>query len=171
MVVAGGGLAGICAAVAAERLGLRIAFIENRPVLGGSASSEIRVNPIGKTEFPPYPRNGEIVRDLLHREPQKSYSEDLKQTDIKRQQIVTNEKNITLLLNTHATEVHMDRGRIQSITCMNVKTGERLNSRRRSSSIALMMERSATWLARSSVWAAKDEASSMNRLRLRNRTP
>lgn len=43
IAVIGGGLAGTCAAIAAARLGRRVALVNNRPVLGGNASSEIRV--------------------------------------------------------------------------------------------------------------------------------
>ena len=43
-VVVGGGIAGICAAVTAARLGLKVALINDRPVLGGNNSSEIRVH-------------------------------------------------------------------------------------------------------------------------------
>jgi hypothetical protein len=40
-VVVGGGLAGVCAAISAARQGLSVALINNRPVLGGNASSEV----------------------------------------------------------------------------------------------------------------------------------
>ena len=43
VVVAGGGMAGVCAVIAAARLGVRAALIQDRPVLGGNASSEMRV--------------------------------------------------------------------------------------------------------------------------------
>ena len=43
LVVVGGGVAGISAAVAAARLGLKVALVQNRPVLGGNNSSEVRV--------------------------------------------------------------------------------------------------------------------------------
>lgn len=46
LVVVGGGLAGVCGALAGRRLGLSVAIIQDRPVFGGNASSEIRV-PIG----------------------------------------------------------------------------------------------------------------------------
>ncbi|MFJ1927569.1 MULTISPECIES: FAD-dependent oxidoreductase [unclassified Streptomyces] len=49
IVVVGGGLAGVCAAVAAARLGRRVALIHNRPVLGGNSSSEVRVWVCGAT--------------------------------------------------------------------------------------------------------------------------
>ena len=41
--VVGGGLAGLCAAVAAARRGVKTALVQERPMLGGNASSEIRM--------------------------------------------------------------------------------------------------------------------------------
>jgi hypothetical protein len=49
VVVIGGGLAGVSAAVAAARLGSRVSLITNRPVLGGNSSSEVRVWVVGAT--------------------------------------------------------------------------------------------------------------------------
>src|SRR5690606_17190703 len=49
LVVVGGGLAGLCAAVAAAREGVRVAIVQDRPVYGGNSSSEIRVVPYGTT--------------------------------------------------------------------------------------------------------------------------
>ena len=43
LLVVGGGLAGVAAAVEAARNGLRVALMQDRPVLGGNASSEIRM--------------------------------------------------------------------------------------------------------------------------------
>ncbi|MGV2787900.1 FAD-dependent oxidoreductase, partial [Clostridium perfringens] len=42
ITVIGGGLAGVCAAVAAARLGQTVSLVNNRPVLGGNSSSEVR---------------------------------------------------------------------------------------------------------------------------------
>ena len=39
--VVGGGIAGICAAIAAARNGAKVVLMHERPVLGGNASSEI----------------------------------------------------------------------------------------------------------------------------------
>src|SRR5664280_1736021 len=47
LVVVGGGMAGSTAAISAARLGLKVALIQDRPVLGGNSSSEIRVSPVG----------------------------------------------------------------------------------------------------------------------------
>jgi hypothetical protein len=52
IVVIGGGIAGLCAALAAARSGCRTALISDRPVLGGSASSEIRVTPSSANHSP-----------------------------------------------------------------------------------------------------------------------
>lgn len=49
ITVVGGGLAGVCAAISAARLGKRVALINNRPVLGGNSSSEVRVWVCGAT--------------------------------------------------------------------------------------------------------------------------
>lgn len=51
VVVVGGGLAGVCAAIAAARKGARTAIIQNRSMFGGNASSEIRMHIVG-CEFP-----------------------------------------------------------------------------------------------------------------------
>lgn len=47
IVVVGGGMAGLCAAIAAAREGSSVALVHNRPVLGGNASSEIRMHIVG----------------------------------------------------------------------------------------------------------------------------
>src|SRR5688572_26308090 len=49
ITVVGGGLAGVCAAVAAARLGQKVSLVQNRPVLGGNSSSEVRVWVCGAT--------------------------------------------------------------------------------------------------------------------------
>lgn len=54
LVVAGGGIAGMCAAAAAARNGLKVALVNDRPVLGGNNSSEIRVHLGGYVEMEPY---------------------------------------------------------------------------------------------------------------------
>ncbi len=50
LVVVGGGLSGLCAAIAAARRGVQVALIQERPVLGGNSSSEIRVHPVGASQ-------------------------------------------------------------------------------------------------------------------------
>lgn len=50
LLVVGGGLAGTCAAIAAARQGVSVVLIQERPVLGGNSSSEIRVHPVGASQ-------------------------------------------------------------------------------------------------------------------------
>ncbi|MGN6698044.1 MAG: FAD-dependent oxidoreductase, partial [Thermomicrobiales bacterium] len=50
LVVVGGGLAGVCAAIAAARQGVRVALVQERSVLGGNSSSEVRVHPVGASQ-------------------------------------------------------------------------------------------------------------------------
>jgi glycine/D-amino acid oxidase-like deaminating enzyme len=64
LVVVGGGIAGCCTAISAARLGSRVALIQNRPVLGGNNSSEVRVGLSGLIHQPPYPRLGDLVDEL-----------------------------------------------------------------------------------------------------------
>lgn len=63
-VVVGGGYAGMCAAVAAARRGVKTALVQDRPVFGGNASSEVRVGPIGKMGLEPFPRNSDHAYEL-----------------------------------------------------------------------------------------------------------
>ena len=68
LVVVGGGIAGTSAALSAARLGLRVALLQDRPVLGGNNSSEVRVWLNGGINLPPYPRIGDIVAELEPRQ-------------------------------------------------------------------------------------------------------
>ena len=47
LVIVGGGIAGTCAAVTAARQGLKVVLVQDRPVLGGNASSEVRLWVLG----------------------------------------------------------------------------------------------------------------------------
>ena len=53
LVVVGGGIAGMCAAATASRLGCKVALINDRPVLGGNNSAEVRVHLGGHIEVGP----------------------------------------------------------------------------------------------------------------------
>lgn len=122
-VVIGGGVAGICAAVQAARLGSKVALIQNRPVLGGNSSSEVRVSTTGSTFVNRYPSIGKIVREIDNQEagmggPPGLYKDDL------RKNVVLNEKNITLLPNLHLYDVVMDKNRIKGVRAVNVTTLE-----------------------------------------------
>ena len=65
LIVSGGGLAGTCAAIAAARNGVKVALVQDRPVLGGNGSSEVRVWPEGHTNKELFPHIGDIVNEIL----------------------------------------------------------------------------------------------------------
>ncbi|MHC4170831.1 MAG: FAD-dependent oxidoreductase, partial [Planctomycetota bacterium] len=104
LVVVGGGIAGTCASINAARRGVKVALIQDRPVLGGNNSSEVRVWLGGNTNYEPYPRIGDIVAEL---EPARrahygaTNTADLYE-DQRRIDLVRAEKNITLFLNYRA---------------------------------------------------------------------
>ncbi len=64
LAVVGGGMSGICTAIAAIRTGSRVVLIQDRPVLGGNNSSEIRVGLGGFAQVEPYPNLGRVVTEI-----------------------------------------------------------------------------------------------------------
>lgn len=67
LVVCGGGMSGICAALAAARNGVKTALVHNRSVLGGNASSEIRIHISGASDSQKKPEleEGGILYELM----------------------------------------------------------------------------------------------------------
>ena len=125
LVVVGGGIAGTCAAVSAARFGLKVALLQDRPVLGGNNSSEVRVHVGGNLMLPPYPKLGTVVNQMKPDQggnagPAENYEDE------KKRRLVASEKNIKLFLDTHATGVEMRDGRIAAVTSRNVRSNEEL---------------------------------------------
>lgn len=119
LVVVGGGMSGSCAAVSAARLGLKVALIQNRPVLGGNNSSEVRVHLGGKINLPPYPAIGDIVKELDpghqgNARPPQFYDDDRKMS------VVQAEKNIHLFVNMHAFKVQKQGDRIVAVIAKHI---------------------------------------------------
>lgn len=121
-VVAGGGVAGMCAAVAAARQGLKVALIHDRPVLGGNNSSEVRVHLGGSIECGPYPELGNLIKEFGHTKKGNAKSAE-NYEDSKKMTLVENEKNISLFLNCHVTDVEMKDGKISALLARNTETG------------------------------------------------
>ena len=64
LIVVGGGVAGTCAALSANRLGLNVLLLQDREMLGGCNSSEVRVAMGGVLGKGQYPALGRVVRDI-----------------------------------------------------------------------------------------------------------
>ena len=123
LVVVGGGAAGICAAVSASRLGLKVALINDRPVLGGNNSSEVRVGLSGDTDKNLYPNIGNVLKEFNpKRPPNAGPAEGF--IDERKEAIVLAEKNIRLFLNMHVFKTEMTGNKITSVTAKNIETGE-----------------------------------------------
>jgi len=116
-VVVGGGIAGTCAALAAAEKDLSVVLIQDRPVLGGNASSEIRVETQGEERH-------RIVSSVANRaangNANSKYWEDQRMLE------VTNQPNITCNTGWRAYNVEMSpTGTIQAVYARNVESGER----------------------------------------------
>ena len=125
LVVVGGGMAGTCTAISAARLGLEVALIQNRPVLGGNNSSEIRVHLNGRINLPPYPRLGDLVAELDpglqgNAQPASNYN------DKKKLRIARAEPRLHLFLSTHAYKVEKQGARIVAVVAKNLRTAQDL---------------------------------------------
>ncbi len=125
LVVVGGGMAGTCTALSAARLGLRVAMIQDRPVLGGNNSSDVRVHLNGGINLPPYPRLGDVVKELDsgnqgNARPAAFYNDD------KKLRIVQEEPNIRLFLNTHAYRVDKKDNRITAVIARDLRASKDL---------------------------------------------
>lgn len=114
LCVVGGGLAGLCAAIAAARRGSRVVLMQDRPVLGGNSSGEIRMwvrGARGKLN-----RETGIISELeqenIYRNP--SLSPSL--WDVTLYGAAIAEKNLTLILNCSCLDAEYENGRIVSVT-------------------------------------------------------
>ncbi|MCK5941556.1 MAG: FAD-dependent oxidoreductase [Planctomycetes bacterium] len=133
LVVVGGGVAGTCAAITAARLGCTVALIQDRPVLGGNGSSEVRVWPEGHTNHEPYPRIGDVVRELIRKKGKGDGNarnadiyEDRRKLDLARA-----EPNLTLLLEHRANAAEHRDGRVVSVRAQHTRSGRRSTVRGR----------------------------------------
>jgi len=125
LVVVGGGVAGMCAAASASRLGCRVALVNDRPVLGGNNSSEVRVHLGGSIETGPNKGLGRIIREFGHsREGNAKPAEYYE--DEKKDLFISNEKNITFYANYRAVSLKKEGGKIASVIIKNIETGKEI---------------------------------------------
>jgi len=122
LVVVGGGYGGMGAAISAARLGAKVALIQNRKVLGGNGSSEIRVWAMGNTPPSEYAL-ADIVNEF--QDSAKASPAPAEQfEDEKKEKIVRAEKNISLFLGHHAYGLDMKNGSISAVNVLEVETGK-----------------------------------------------
>ena len=129
LTVIGAGIAGMCAAITAARKGITVALLNDRSVLGGNASSEIGVPVLGSSHhgLSPsiYAKEGGLVEEirqrLLYAQTNQGYDRDGSK-DAVFMDLIVNEPNIELFLNTSATAVETANNTIKSVKAYNVKS-------------------------------------------------
>ena len=120
LVVAGGGVAGMCAAIAAARRGVKVALVQDRKVLGGNNSSEVRVGLGGRLNIGNYPSLGYLLNEFGpatkgNARPAEVYEDE------KKLNAVLAEENIALFLGYKVTRVNKSGPRtISSIVATQV---------------------------------------------------
>ncbi len=124
-VVVGGGIAGMCAAVAAARLGCKVALVNDRPVLGGNNSAEVRVHLGGHVEIGPNKGLGRMIREFGHlkkgnAQPAENYEDERKQA------FIDAEENIDLYPCFRAVEVRKEGNKVVSVLIRHIETAQEI---------------------------------------------
>jgi hypothetical protein len=122
LVVVGGGYSGMGAAISAARMGCKVALIQDRGVLGGNGSSEVRVWAQGLVRRGRYPRIGEIIEEFADKAPASPAAAEAFGDDVK-EQVVRDEKNIDLFLFHHGFRVTKSGDRIEAVEAIDIRSG------------------------------------------------
>lgn len=127
VVIVGGGLSGICAAIASARHGAKTALIQNRSVLGGNSSSEIRMHVaganchFGKKDF----MEAGILLELQLENKKRNIYHSFPIWDSVLWEKVRFQDNLTLYLNTVLIDAESLNSEIKHITCYQMTTEKR----------------------------------------------
>ncbi|MDF2192711.1 FAD-dependent oxidoreductase [Paraflavitalea sp. CAU 1676] len=109
LVVVGGGLSGVCCAITAAREGCKVVLVQDRPVLGGNSSSEVRLWVLGATSHMGnnnrWAREGGVIDEILVENTYRNPEGNAVILDMLLLDKVIGEPNITLLLNTAVYDV------------------------------------------------------------------
>ena len=112
ILVAGGGLAGVCAAISAARHGARVVLVQDRSRLGGNSSSEVKMHVVGANSHKARPgwRDSGLIEEFKLDDAVNNPQRSFEMWDLLLYDKVMSEPNITLLLETavYAAEVTND---------------------------------------------------------------
>lgn len=124
LIVVGGGMSGLCCAIAAARKGIKTALIHNRPVLGGNASSEIRMHICGADHHMSRPNAREtgVLEEILLEHKRRNPENTYPIFDSILWEKATFQPNLTLYLNTHMTEVEIEGSQVKGIVAEQITT-------------------------------------------------
>lgn len=132
LVVVGGGVAGCSTAISAARNGLTVALVQDRPVLGGNGSSEVRVWPEGHTNQKPYVHIGDIVEEMMIPRPT-GKSANARNADVYgdsvKLRLIQSEPNISLFTEQRVIAAATEGDRVVSVTSHHIRTSQQTTFR------------------------------------------
>lgn len=118
LVVVGGGLAGCAASIAAAEQGMKVALVHDRPVLGGNASSEVRVHTLGIYG------NFKRILKMIDTEHYPNGSAEALDDEKKRHRNMESYENIDIFFNFRAFHSNTKKQKITSVDARHTSTGE-----------------------------------------------
>ena len=118
-VVVGGGVAGMCAAISAARLGSRVAVVQDRKVFGGNNSSEVRVGLGGRLNIGRFPALGYLLNEFGPARKGNARPADVYE-DEKKAEAIAAEENITAFTGYRVTSVEKEGLRIKAVIATQV---------------------------------------------------
>lgn len=124
LVVVGGGMSGLCAAIEAARSGIKVALVHARPVLGGNASSEVRVHISGadhSLEKADYAESG-ILYELMLENKARNDNFSYSTWDLILFETAKKQENLTVYYNTVMYDCETEDDKITSIMCVQETT-------------------------------------------------
>ena len=133
LIVAGGGLSGVCAAISAARNGVKTALVHERPMLGGNSSSESRLVPEFNNYLSPWAKETGIIEELYAEDRRRNHEPWIEGAtnvlwDLTLYEAVKREANIDLFLNTSVRDVEMlDDAHIKAIKAVQFGTEKDVN--------------------------------------------
>lgn len=124
-VIVGAGMSGLCAAIAAARNGARVALIQDRYILGGNNSSEVRVGLGGQINVDPYPSLGYILNEIGPDRYGNARGAHHYQ-DWKKWDVIAAEPNITLFAGYTVDKVELDGKSIKAVEAVEATRQNRI---------------------------------------------
>jgi hypothetical protein len=131
ILIAGGGPAGVSCALAAVRRGAKTLLCQDRPVLGGNASSEVRMHIVGANGVSEgialqcEAREGGIIEEIRLNQCVKNPQRSASMMDLELYDLCRREPNLTLMLNTAVTQAVVADNQVQSVTADRLSTNDR----------------------------------------------
>ncbi|MHC1769353.1 MAG: FAD-dependent oxidoreductase [Verrucomicrobiia bacterium] len=119
LFIAGGGMAGVCAALAAARHGAKVVLVQDRSRLGGNSSSEVKMHIVGADMHGQRRgwREGGLIEELRLEDAVHNPQRSREMWDLLLYDKIKSEPNVTLLLDTACCAAEVEGGMIRRVLC------------------------------------------------------